>query len=183
MDDRMQKGKIEKSIMYSDLEYNFDAILQLLSKTNFIYPDSSNIKTYKNTTYNYRQDESLPIELGEMELSIGVSDTHNYKLKFIGTALIISEEVKTQLGLETSTHGIVYIIEVPTMNYNEIKLNGNSITEFDMENKSGRSLLVIVQGVYANGENQTVAETPEISIQYEQYTMRYEIDVSDVVLS
>ena len=182
MDKRLQSGKIEKSIMYDDLEYNFNKILQLLSKTNFIYPDSSNIQTYKGT-HNNHHDENLPIETGEVDVNIEVSETHNYKLKFVGTAQTLSEEVKTQLGLETSTHGIVYSIEVPTMDYNKLILNGNTISELDLENEQGRSTVVIVQGLYMNEESQTVAEVPELSIKCEQYRLTYELDFAEVVLS
>ena len=97
MDNRLKSDKLSKSIMYENLEYNFDMILKLLSKTNFIYPDSSNIQTYtQNSIFYYHNDETLIIETGTATVSIENSITKNYKLKFTGTSKALNENVKFQ---------------------------------------------------------------------------------------
>lgn len=183
MDDRLQSDKLSKSIMYEDLEYNFDKILKLLSKTNFIYPDSSNIQTYtKNSTFYYRNNETLPIETGTAIIKIEPSITNTYKLKFVGTSKPLNENVKTQLGFANATHSIVNLVEIPN-EYNKIKMNGIPITENDLYQTSGRSFLSVVIGVYNdNTDNAVKPEQTSLSVQYENFTVTYELDVSEIVL-
>ena len=151
MDNRLQSGKIEQSIMYDDLKYNFNKILQLLSKTNFIYPDSSNIKTYDANT----------------SVEIGTSETHNYKLTFKGAT--------------TDGNSIIYMIEIPH-DYEKIKVDGENITEGTLIKTGGRSFLKLVLGVYKNENDETAGEKTETSIQYENFTVSYELDVSNVII-
>lgn len=183
MDNRLKSDKLSKSIMYENLEYNFDKILKLLSKTNFIYPDASNIQTYtQNSTFYYHNDETLPIETGTATTKIELSTTNTYKLKFTGTSKPLSENVKTQLGFTNATHSIVNLIEVPD-EYDKIKMNGISITENDLYQTDGRSFLSVVIGVYNDNTDSTVKpEQTYLSIQYENFTVTYELDVSEVVL-
>ncbi len=151
MDNRLQSGKIEQSIMYDDLKYNFNKLLQLLSKTNFIYPDSSNIKTY---------DANVNVE-------IETSETHNYKLTFRGAT--------------TDGDSIICMIEIPP-DYEKIKVDGESITEETLIETGGRSFLKLVIGVYKNENNETAGEKTETSVQYENFTVSYELDVSNVII-
>ena len=181
MDDRLKSDKLSKSIMYENLEYNFDMILKLLSKTNFIYPDSSNIKTYtQNSIFYYHNDETLSIETGTATVTIDNSITKNYKLKFTGTSKALNENVKTILGFTNSTHSIVNLIELPD-DYNNIKMNGLTITEDDLYKTDGRSFLSVVIGVYYDGDV-IKSEPVDLSIQYENFTVSYELDVSEIVL-
>lgn len=183
MDNRLKSDKLSKSIMYENLEYNFDMILKLLSKTNFIYPDSSNIQTYtQNSIFYYHNDETLIIETGTATVSIENSITKNYKLKFTGTSKALNENVKTQLGFVNSTHSIVNLIELPD-DYINIKMNGLTITDNDLYKTDGRSFLSVVIGVYNDNTDNTVKpEQTSLSIQYENFTVTYELDVSEIVL-
>jgi hypothetical protein len=107
----------------------------------------------------------------------------SYLLTFKGIAMPLSDDMKDLLGDSSQTHSVVYLIEVPTEDFNDIKLNGTDVTEFDLLHKDGRSFLIKVQCLYADENGVTVSDTSEFTIRCQHFTVTYYTDVTSVILS
>lgn len=188
-DSRLQYGTIEKSIMANDLMHNYEALLGMFGKLSFIAPTVSenNISVLGGEFYYYKNNENYKIKNGLTSLELAPKSNedesnYNYTMKANGDSYRITEELKAEMGLNLSTHGMVYLLEVPRGDISKLSINENPVDASQIVTEGLRQYIVPIVGIYENEESEIVTELSTFNIYFENLKMTYEIDVSGLTL-
>lgn len=170
-----------------EMTENFNRILKMLSKTNFLFPDTKSVFSYPDALYNYHGNGNLTFNIGDVvvdDVIESTTDGVDYKIKIKGNAEKLSNVCRRDLfGSESSTqtHGCVILIEIPTDDYTRVKYKNSNVEEDDLIYYPGRACLCLAIGVYDNNGSVGCATT-SFNITCDQYSRTFEFDFSELNL-